>query len=632
MSKKKLLKPKVAAKPTEAAKSQPTWSWKFLLPILAFTALCLSSTLPNEFVNWDDDRNVFENPLITELSAKNIQAIFTTHVIGNYNPLPILSFAIEHHFFGMNPRAMHATNLILHLLCTFFVFRICRQLHPGIWIAVVTATLFGIHPMRVESVAWITERKDVLFGLFFFWGLYLYIKNFYRRSFARSLGIFALFFLGLFSKIQMVTFPLTLLVIDYYFNKKFTLKMVLEKWLYFLGSLLFGCIGIYFLKEQGSLETNVTTAVGIDRLFIGSYSLITYLVKWLVPYRLLPLYPYPESLTVWHYLSMPLALGLAYYLFVAYKKAKTELVFGALFFLVNIMFLLQILGAGQGYLADRFTYVAYWGLFFLSAFYFNSFMEKKPAWRSYLLSLGGLYILILAFITYKQGRYWKNSDTLWSRVIEYYDNTPLPFNNRANYYRDLKNYDLALKDYDKAISLKAGHGTYNSRAKLYFIRNEDEKALHDYNKAIELAPNRAEYYVNRGAALAKLGRVEQALADFNRGLQLDPTWKVGYLNRSIMYNQMGRYEEALRDINKYLEFSPKEPDLWYEGARCLRLLNRPNEAIKYYDRAILLNPKVGLFYKERGATQKDLGNREAALRDFEAARKLGEPIDPALYQ
>jgi tetratricopeptide (TPR) repeat protein len=315
-----------------------------------------------------------------------------------------------------------------------------------------------------------------------------------------------------------------------------------------------------------------------------------------------------------------------------FKKNKKEIVFGSLFFIFNIMFLLQILGAGQGYLADRFTYIAYIGLFFIAAHYFQYYYDKYVDYRSTLLSCCGIYLMALAFLSYRQGRFWKNSDTMWSRVIEYYDNTPLPFNNRANYLRDLKNFDAALQDYNKAISLRAGHATYNSRAKLFFIKNEDQKALLDYNKAIEMSPTNAEYYVNRGAAYAKLGRLDDAINDFNKGLSINPNWKVGYLNRSIMYNQLGNFSAALADINKYLQFEPKDADLWYEGGRCLRALNQNQKAAEYYSRSISLKPKTGLFYRERGIAYKLLGKREESLRDLNMARQLGEIIEPALMQ
>ncbi len=243
-----------------------------------------------------------------------------------------------------------------------------------------------------------------------------------------------------------------------------------------------------------------------------------------------------------------------------------------------------------------------------------------------MYSISGIYIILLSFLSYKQIGYWKNSGTLWSRVLEYQNNTSLPYNNRANYLRDLKLYDQALLDYNRAIELKAGHATYNSRARLFFNKNENQKAIDDYNIAINLQPNKAEYYVNRGAAKARLGILDEAIKDFDKGLSIDPTWKVGYLNRSIIYNQAGNFQKALEDIDQYLKFEPNNSDIWYEGGRCLRALNDLNKAITYYSNAIKINPK-GLYYLERGKTYKILGQEAQAQSDINKARSLGEPVN-----
>lgn len=594
----------------------------YILILLAFTFLVFSPSLKNDFVNWDDDRNVYENPLVQN---PDIKAIFSQVVIGTYNPLNILTFAIEHELFGMNPKMMHLTNILLHLLTTFFVFKIFRTLRLELKFALLATAFFAFHPMRVESVSWITERKDVLYGSFFCAALYLYIRNLEQPKRIRTFWIFILFIIGLLSKIQMVALPLSMLVVDYYKDRKLNLSLIFEKWYFFAAALLYGSIGIYLLGEQGALETHENAQYGFARIFIGSYSLITYLIKWIYPYMMSPLYPYTESLRIWHYLSMPAALILLAGIFFAWKKDLKPIVFGFMFFFVNIVFLLQVLGAGQGYLADRFTYIAYIGLFFITAYYLQFYLAKKPQQTLFAFSGFGIYLLLFAFMSYNQTKIWKNSATLWTHVLKYYKNTALPYGNRANYYRDNKQFDLALADYNSAINLKAGHATYNSRAKLYFNKNEDARAILDYDKAISLKPQ-AEYYVNRGAAKAKLGRMEEALEDFNKGLALDKNWKVGYLNRSIIYNQSGQFDKALADIDSYLHLDPNNADLWYEGARCLRAMNNPNKAINYYSNAIKLKSNVGLYYLERGRTYEILGNRQAASQDLQMASRFGEKI------
>ncbi len=610
------------ATPAPHSPEQKPANRTYLWVLLVVSFAVFSPSLKSDFVNWDDDRNVYENPMVKNFDLKGI---FTQNVIGNYNPLSILSFAVEHKLFGMDPMVMHLNNILLHLLCVLFCALIFERLGLTFPFAMLGVALFAWHPLRVESVSWITERKDVLYGVFFLSCTWLYLRNLEHPSQKRSIAIFILFLTGLFAKIQMVTLPLTMLAIDYWKGRPLNLGLLKEKLPHFAASLAFGLIGLLFLREQGSLEANDTVHTGLSRIFIGSYSLMVYLIKWLVPYEMSPLYPYPQQLSALHYLSLPAAIAVLVFVYVAFRRNWRTPVFGFVFFFFNIAFLLQILGAGQGYLADRFTYIAFTGLFFSSAFGLQQFLEKSPNFRLPSIAAAGMYVAILAVISYRQTKIWANSETLWTHVLKYYSNTALPYNNRANHYRDHKQFDLALQDYNEAVRHKAGHATYNSRAKLFFQRNEDAKAIQDYDKAISMMP-KAEYYVNRGAAKAKLGRPQEALEDINKGLQIDPNWKTGYLNRSILHNQLGMYDKAIADIDRYLQFEPRNADLWYEGGRCRRALNQNDRALSYYSKAIEINPRVGLFYLERGKTHQLLGNAQAASSDFDRARQLGEPV------
>lgn len=619
-SKKKNKQPQPLPEKSELRSVPGSKSMVYLLGLLAMCFVIFSPSLKNDFVNWDDDRNVYENALVRNMDVKEI---FSQNVIGNYNPLSILSFAIEHKFFGMDPQMMHLTNIVLHLLCCFLMFKLFVALGLELKLSLLATALFALHPMKVESVSWITERKDVLYGVFFCAALLFYLKQLEKRSLGKEILLLLCFILGLFSKIQMVSLPLTMLAIDYWKDRPMNWTRIWEKSHYFILALIFGLIGISFLNEQGSLETNDSVHTGLTRLFIGSYSFIIYLIKAVVPYELSPLYPYPEELSLWHYLSMPVALLVLFGMYKAYKANNRSLVFGLLFFLVNIVFLLQILGAGQGYLADRFTYIAYAGLVFSAVYAIQNLQKDKPLLSQNLFYAGCAVVMIFSFITYQQTKVWKNSETLWSHVLKYYKNTSLPYNNRANYRRDNKQYERALEDYNNAIKYKAGHATYNSRAKLFFQINQDDKAILDYDKAISLFP-KAEYYINRGAAKAKLGRIDESLSDLNKGLELDPSWKTGYLNRSIIYNQRGQYDKAFDDIDRYLKFDPYNADLWYEGARCLRAINNLQKAVDYYSRAIQLKSNLGLFYLERGKTYQLLNQQSLADQDFMKARQLGE--------
>jgi tetratricopeptide (TPR) repeat protein len=624
---KKTKSKKKAAKGTSSKRQPFSIPWRPLI-IVIFTFIVFSPSLDNEFVNWDDDKNLYENQEVLNLNAKNVKKLFTSDVIGNYNPLSNLLLGIQHKIFQGRDNyyaGFHFTNILLHLVCVFLVFLTCRQLGANDLTSTLITLLFAIHPLRVESVAWITEIKDVLFGSFYFASILAYLHFLKRKKRSLYLLTFILFFIGLFAKIQMVVLPLSLVLIDYWKNNDKLIRSAIQKWPFFLMSLIFGVLGIFVLKGQGSLDAE-TTFSGIERLFIGSYSLVVYLIKSIVPYRLSPLYPYPPILTLWHYLSMIPFLLYVFGLYYSWKKDHKLLFFGGAFFLINIFFLLQFLGAGQGYLADRFTYVAYFGLFFIYGHLITSLISN-PKYSKAILALFVIIIVGYSYLTYQQTKVWKNGGTLWTHVLKYYQSSTLPYGNRGNFYRDRGENKKALEDYSATIRLKPKNAKpYNSRAKLYFSMNQDQKALADYNMAVAFEPNNAEYLINRGAAFAKLGRYDDALTDLNKGLSLNANSANGYLNRSLVYQQRGQLDLTLQDLNAYLRLNPNHADIWYEKGRVLNIQGSLDDALKSYSQAIALNGNNGIYFLERSKVYFKLRRFSECRMDVQKAKQLGSPL------
>jgi protein O-mannosyl-transferase len=643
--------PKQSTKPSKSTIgiAKPFWKQSRLfvpaLLILLVTAIAFSPSLSNGFVNWDDDVNVLENENLQDFSMESIKKIFspsTGTIIGNYNPLPIFTFLVDKELLGghdgkqFKPWIFHFNNLLLHLFCVFMVYRIMLLLNLSVEAAVVAALLFGIHPMRVESVAWVTERKDVLLGAFYFPAIYTYIKSLTvpdRKGYYQGLTL-ALFVLALFAKIQAVALPLSMLAIDYYFKRPLTFKLILEKWPYWLLSLAFGLAGIYFLSQEGSLNvTEEVTSYGVHhRLAVGAFSYCIYLIKFIFPYELSPLYPYVAKLT-WHYwLSLAVIPFIGFGLYQLYRRQQYALIFAFAFFTFNVMFLLQVLGAGQGLKADRFTYIAYMGFFFLVGWAYDYWRKKKPAQT--LLLNGGLavYLLVFASMTFQQCKIWENGATLWTHVLKYYDRSTLPWGNRARYYRETeKNIAKAEADYKKAISLQPSAELHNSLGKTYFDSGKTDLAITEYTTAINLAKKpEAEFFVNRGAAYGSKGNLAAALDDLNKGVAADPEFSNAYLNRSLVFNNLQQFDKALADIEAYIKLKPYDADIWYEkGITHYRLGNTP-QALKDLNRAIELNNAQPIYLVERGKIQVNSGNKAAAMQDFQRAQAMGYKVDGAL--
>lgn len=587
-----------------------------------------------QFVNWDDDRNFYENKLIESIGKNNFwsntKKIFQTTVIGNYNPLTIWTFAIEKMLWGFDqPGKWHLTNVYMHIICGLLVYKLMLLLGIGWRGALFGSLLFIVHPMRVESVAWVTERKDVLFGMFFLASLLQYILWKKDNKSIRIIWIYLFFILSLLSKIQAVSLPLTFILVDFYMDKKWDLRSVWSKIPYFALSLIVGVLGIYFLAKEGSIGSaeNAAPYAFWQRFFVGSYSYMVYLIKLIFPYQMSPLYPYSPKIPGYYYPTMLLVPIILYGLYKAHKAGQKHIVFGVLFFTFNVVFVLQIIGAGQGLLADRFTYIPYIGFFFIGAYYLEKIFTLNASFKTPVVAVSALLVLGYGVMAYNQTKVWENSGTLWTHALKYNSQTTLPYGNRANYYRSIGEKEKALNDYSSALKLKENPQTYNSRARLYFdlAKSRDSLllALSDYNRAIELKPGDGEFHVNRGATYARLGDFEKALADINLGLQYKPDHAAGYLNRSVIYHQMGDYQRAFDDLVKYTEIDPYKADIWYEMGRAKRLLKRPAESIPYYDKAIQLDPKRGLFYHERAITHFEFGRKDQAKKDMQMAISLG---------
>jgi protein O-mannosyl-transferase len=643
---------------SSATKTGNDWLW-YGLVVLLITAAAYFPSLKNQLVNWDDDPNITENPNL-ELIGKgaswgevvgNIFDLDKGNVIGNYNPLPILTFGIEKSIAGgeFNTTLIHFTNLALHLLTVWLAMRLLLLMGVGRWGAVAGGIFMGIHPMRVESVAWATERKDVLFAVFFFAALVYYVHWIKTEDKGRRLRLYVIMCvmaaLSLLSKVQAVTLPLSMLVLDYWFRRPINFGLILEKIPFWIGSLLIGLANLYTLKQQGSTNDDITNFNLLDRLCIGAYSFCVYIGKLFLPYPMSPLYPYSNPLPVYIYAAPILFAAIWAAIWWLWKRGNRVFVVGMLFFFFNVMFLLQVLGAGQGFLADRFTYVPYFGFFFVIAWYFQQYYDM-PAWKGRLQAALAVLTLVYAVWTVQQIGIWENGETLWSHVMKYEKNTnSLPYWNRGQYYRAQGKYDLSLKDYSQAVTINPKNPElYNSRGKTYFdmamsgkYKNQErqylENALNDYTAGLNLAnlkpATKAELLINRGAALGAANRYEESTRDLSEGISLDPKNKNGYFNRSIVYFQSRQYEKALVDYDAYLKLDPGNANITYESGMLLRSLNRSQEALDKLNRCIQLNPKMGLAYLERGRAYMQLNNMAAARTDFQQALRLGVQLGPA---
>ncbi|MBC7774931.1 MAG: tetratricopeptide repeat protein [Phycisphaerae bacterium] len=636
---------------------------KLGLIVLAITAACYLPTLGHDFVNWDDSKNITENPNLQlvgkgipwSITLPNIFDLEKGAVIGNYNPLPILTFAVEKSLNSgeFSPTLTHAVNLLLHLLTVFFVMKLLSGMGIGRWGVLAGGLLFGIHPMRVESVAWASERKDVLFAMFFFWALVYYVKWLKQAETGESRKrtywiMLVLALLSCLSKVQAVALPLSMLALDFWFRRPMNFKLIWEKAPFWLLSIAIGLINIYTLRLQGSTDDSALNFNFLDRLCIGAYSYCTYLYKLVVPYPMSPLYPYPTQLP-WTVYAAPVGIALVVAGLVwAWLKGNRTVVFGLLFFTFNVMFVLQIFAAGQGFMADRFTYAAYFGLFVIAAYYLDIFSKRENSEKKIYATLG-VITLVFGSWTVWQSAIWKDGTTLWTHVMQLQEGdkerSVLPYWNRGKYLLTKGDLEGALRDYTQAIEMDPSNPELTKdRGKTYFnmasssqYKNQQrallEKAIQDYTAAMakpKITPkSKSDALSSRGAAYGFAGMYEQCISDLTESLEMDPTNKTAYANRAVAYLNTNQYEKALKDYEEYVKLDPNNPQMWYECGMMQRTLKHYLHAVKSLENALTLNPKFGLAFLERARTKAGMGNYTEARQDYQKAQQLGVKLEPA---
>ncbi len=543
------------------------WQWYASLALIAlFSCLAMWNSIYNGFVNYDDNIYIYENPAIRNFSIHGLMTFFSGNV-GQYPPLVMIIYTTLHYYFKLDPLPYHTVNLALHVLNSLLVFLFIYNFDKRLIAALVAGLLFGVHPLHVESVAWATELKDVLYTFFFLLGLLAYQR--YQLPFAkRKYLIFALllFILSCFSKGMAVVFPLILLLMDYFKTQKISRKQLKEKIPFFVVAIAWGLIT--FITQQSMGATSSSDSISwFQRFFIASYGALFYIRKMFLPTELTAFYAFPinagGSLPLIFYITplIILVLCAAVYFSGKYRKALS---FGLLFYIVNLLLVLQIIPVGMAVTADRYFYLSSVGLFFLAGFTIDTILEIKPKLKSSVLSAFVMITALLAVSTHTQVKTWENSISLWNNVVKDAGSFPgyaLAFTNRGDARSDEQDFDGAIQDYNTAIRLNPMYiDAYNNRGLIKGLHRDYLGAKQDFDEAIRIRPDYAKAYNNRGNANRYLGDLAGALNDFNMAISIKPTYMDAYLNRGIIQYLSGNDMAACGDWMKVQQSGSKAAD------------------------------------------------------------------------
>lgn len=623
-------------------------------------------------LSWDDKEYVIENPHIQMLSFQNLKSIFSSFYVANYQPVTMLVYTLEYIFSNGNPFVFHAVNIFIHLLNSWLVYILIRKLSPqNSVVALITAAFFAIHPMHIESVAWISELKDVLYSFFFLLGLILYCQFLNRKQTMYLILTFLFFVLSCLSKSAAVIFPLILLLFDFYFFRQFSLKTLIEKLPFFIVSLIIGIVAIHSQKE--TIQGMAPTMTIIEHICIVSFSFMMYIAKLVVPVDLSTIYAYPVEvghslLPFYYYLAIPFVLGLFVFVWYSQRWGRT-FIFGFLFFVVSIILVLQLVPVGVATMADRYSYIPFIGLIFIVAKGHEQLLSSPKLIAYKVPAIISLWLFFVSFtvIANERTKVWKDDDKLFSDVINKYPNNYMAYINRGYYRGENNDIKRAIIDMDKAISINPNQsGGYENRGSLKQSIGHLHAALNDYSKAIQLNPsndlilnnmgsikqelndikgamfyyNKAIEinptkgylaYYNRGAIRYRLNDLKGALNDYNEALNIFPDFFDAILNRVIIYKKLNLLQQALVDYNKLIELNPKYIIAYHDRAVLKQQLNDMQGSIFDLDKMIQFEPNKADNYNLRGLANFNLGYTKEALSDFDKAIELDKNFYKAYH-
>ncbi|MDQ5984311.1 MAG: hypothetical protein CSYNP_00004 [Syntrophus sp. SKADARSKE-3] len=625
------------------------------------------------FIQLDDNDYVVENPHIREMNGSNIVWAFTTTHAANWHPLTWLSLMLDRQLYGLSAPGFHFTNLIFHILNSLLIFLIFTAMTNAFWKSAFLAALFALHPLHVESVAWIAERKDVLSAFFGICtiGLYaLYVKDKKPLYYIALIGCFAL---GLMAKPMLVTLPFILLLLDYWPLQRFqrsakpgkissspesgqtkkrkqgaenpkktaTQKikeqtveppswkvLILEKIPLFILSTL-SCIMTYYAQQQGGSVISIYHLPFTDRIANSLISYMAYIGKMFWPWNLAVYYPMPASYPLWEVsLAIVVLLGITY-LVIRFHKSFPYGATGWLWYLGSLVPVIGLVQVGNQALADRYTYIPLIGLFLIISWGIPDLL-KEWKYRPAFLAAGGAIVLItLAFTTLNQVQKWKTDISLFEHTINVTKDNVIANFCLGDARAAQGNYDAAITSYNEVLRIDPNHPyTHNNLGIALQRRGHINEAIMHYQVALRFDATRPKALTNLGLAAATQGNYEEAIRYFREALLLKPDYLRPHIALGDVLAKTGKLQEALSSYEQALRMKNDLPDVHYNMAQILAYLGSVNEAIEHLYIAVRINPTFQEAHIHLGNLLLAQGRNQEAAIQFQEASKTAILPDP----
>lgn len=534
--------------------------------------------LRHDFINYDDDAYVYDNPAVVKgLTAEGFAAAFRETDLYLWTPLTRLSHMLVVELVGLQPWGHHLTNLLLHTATAILLFLVLRKMTGALWRSAFVAAVFAIHPLHVESVAWVSERKDTLSALFFALTLLTYLRNLDQPSsrwrYSLLAGVFAL---GLLAKPMLVTLPFLLLLLDYWPLRRveaYRLRpadwwpLLVEKLpLFLLAGLSLALTLFDPFGMRGSPQTPVNPPSFLLRLSNGIVSYAVYIWKMFWPTDLSVRYPFPSAgIPVLHVLVSLAFLGAVTALVWWQRTRRSYLFVGWFWYLGMLLPVSQIMTLGSEARCDRYTYLPQIGLYICIAWGVADLLRSWRYGRIIAATATVPVLLTLMVIAHAQAAHWKNSATLWSHVVATASPDPISYN-YLGFSLAAQNplSDDAIKYYNAALALQPRYAeAHNNLGRALAARGRWDEAMRCYEETLRLKPNYVYAEHNAGLALAQKGELQEAARRFEQALRLKPSYAearhnyvAAHVNLGMLFAAQGKVEDAIARYDAALKVEP----------------------------------------------------------------------------
>ncbi|MCX6224009.1 MAG: tetratricopeptide repeat protein [Bacteroidia bacterium] len=530
--------------------------YTYLVVIFLIVASCAAfgRILGNDFINFDDNKYITENYHVQSgINQESIKWAFTTTYF-YWHPLTWLSHTLDWSLFGANASGHHLVSMLLHIGAVIFLFLFLYKTTNNLWPAAFAAAFFAIHPLRVESVAWAAERKDILSMFFGMACLYAYAFYAELPKLSKYILCLILFIFSLMSKPMMVTMPFVLMLLDYWplkrWQKSMAGRIIWEK-VPFLLLTIASSILTFWAQNKGGAVASETILPLITRVDNAVVSYVAYLERTFWPFNLAVFYPYEFSLPLWKVLISAIIIIVITLAVLYYIRKLPFLFVGWFWYLGTLVPLIGLIQAGMQAMADRHTYLPSIGIAIMLAWVLSLLFQSENTRKKILFPAEIASLAILSVLTWQQCSFWKNSITLFSHALQVTKDNYLAHNNRGTAYIGIGQYQRAIDDYNEGIRLNPGYApAYNNRGNAYIGIGQYQRGIDDYNEAILRKTDFADAYNNRGVAYARLGQYQRVIEEFNKAIHLNPDHVDAYKNRGIAYFMQGNNKLGCLDVQK----------------------------------------------------------------------------------